>query len=96
MIIPSSKGFLGIVTIYDSKLMITYSEVYLLEKTSSLKLVKQVINPRDRILTPLLMYFNRLSSTYFYMNNTGAPHGKILGLMKPLFRRSFNCSFKSL
>ncbi|KAK4737145.1 hypothetical protein R3W88_000842 [Solanum pinnatisectum] len=34
--------------------------------------------------------------SFFFTNNTGAPHGEILGLMKPLSRRSFNCSFNSL
>ncbi|KAK4737181.1 hypothetical protein R3W88_000878 [Solanum pinnatisectum] len=34
--------------------------------------------------------------SFFFLNNTGAPHGEILGLMKPLSRRSFNCSFNSL
>ena len=33
--------------------------------------------------------------SFFFTNNTGAPHGEILGLMKPLSRRSFNCSFNS-
>ena len=34
--------------------------------------------------------------SFFFTNNTGAPHGEILGLMKPLSTRSFNCSFNSL
>ncbi|KAK4717889.1 hypothetical protein R3W88_016227 [Solanum pinnatisectum] len=29
------------------------------------------------------------------MNKTGAPHGEILGRMKPLSKKSFNCSFNS-
>ena len=32
----------------------------------------------------------------FFKSDTGAPHHKILGLMKPLFGRSFNYSFNSL
>ena len=28
--------------------------------------------------------------SFFFMNNTGAPHGKILGQMKPLSRLSSN------
>ncbi|KAK4737051.1 hypothetical protein R3W88_000748 [Solanum pinnatisectum] len=34
--------------------------------------------------------------SFFFTNNTGVPHAKILGLMKPLSRRSFNYSFNSL
>ena len=34
--------------------------------------------------------------SFFLTNNTGAPHGEILGLMKPLYTRSFNCSFNSV
>ena len=34
--------------------------------------------------------------SFFFTNNTGAPHGEILSLMKPLSRRSFNYSFNSL
>ncbi|KAK4726980.1 hypothetical protein R3W88_031897 [Solanum pinnatisectum] len=34
--------------------------------------------------------------SFFFTNNTSVPHGKILGLMKPLSRRSFNSSFNSL
>ena len=50
MTIPTSKGCFLNVTISDSELMITRSEVYLSEMTSTLKLVKQVINPEDGIL----------------------------------------------
>ena len=34
--------------------------------------------------------------SFFFTNNIGAPNGEILGLMKPLSRRCFNCSFNSL
>ena len=50
MTMPNSKGSFWNVTISDSKLMITRSEVYHSEISSTLKLVKQVINPGDRIL----------------------------------------------
>ncbi|KAK4708663.1 hypothetical protein R3W88_029588 [Solanum pinnatisectum] len=47
------------------------------------------------------IYLRKTTSTlkepfFFFTNNTGAPHGEILGLMKPLSKRSFNCSFNSL
>ncbi|KAK4729682.1 hypothetical protein R3W88_022670 [Solanum pinnatisectum] len=47
--IPSLKGYLRNVIIPYSKLMIARSEVYLRKTTSTLKLVEQSINPRDRI-----------------------------------------------
>ena len=50
MTIPSSKGCFWNVTMSDSEMMTTWSEVYLWEMTSTVKLVKQVINPRDGIL----------------------------------------------
>ena len=50
MNIPISEGCFWNVTIFDSELMITRFEVYLLEISSTLKLVKHVINPRDGIL----------------------------------------------
>ena len=50
MTIPTSEGCFQNVTISDSKMLITQSEVYLLDITSILKLVKQVINPSDGIL----------------------------------------------
>ena len=34
--------------------------------------------------------------SFFFTNSTGAPHGEILGWMKPLSRRSFNRSFNFL
>ena len=50
MTIPSSWGYFLMVTASDSQLIITWSEDYLWEMTSTLNLVKQVINPRDGIL----------------------------------------------
>ena len=51
MTILSYEGYFWNVTISYSKEMITRSEVYLSEVTRTLKLVKQVINPRDWIFT---------------------------------------------
>lgn len=50
MIIQSSEGCFRNVTISDSNVIITRSEVYLGEMSRTLKLVKQVINPRDGIV----------------------------------------------
>ena len=50
MTIPSSEGNFWNVTVFDSELMIIRYEVYLPEMSSTLKLVKHVINPGDRIL----------------------------------------------
>ncbi|KAJ0439109.1 hypothetical protein HanHA300_Chr16g0621591 [Helianthus annuus] len=33
--------------------------------------------------------------SFFFTNNTGAPHGETLGLMNPRSRSSCNCSFNS-
>ena len=70
---------------------------------SILKLVKQVINPGDGILIldcdlVQLSIVNAHSERTIFLpyEHTGAPQSKILGLMKPLYRRSFNCSFNSL
>ena len=70
---------------------------------STLKLVKQVINPGDGILildcdlVELSIVNAHSERTIFLLtNNTGAPHGEILGLIKPLSRRYFNCSFNFL
>ena len=67
--------------------------------TSTLKLVKQVINHGDVILIldcdlVQLSIVNEIlrELSFFFTNNTGAPHGEILGLMKPSSRRSFNFS----
>ena len=69
--------------------------------TSTLKLVKQVINLENRVLVldydlVQLPKVNGEKSFFFFMNNIGAPHEEILGLMNPLSRRSFTCSFYSL
>ncbi|KAK4716441.1 hypothetical protein R3W88_014779 [Solanum pinnatisectum] len=50
MTISSSENCLQNVIISDSELMIARFEVYLRKVTSTLKLVEQVINPRDRII----------------------------------------------
>ena len=50
MTIPSSESCFQNVIVFDFELMITRSEVYLCEMAGTLKLVKQVINPRDGIL----------------------------------------------
>ena len=70
---------------------------------STLKLVKQVINPGDGILIldcdlVQLSIVNEIlrELSFFFTNNTGAPHGEILGLMKPLSRRSFKYFFNYL
>ena len=36
-----------------------------------------------------------IDSSFFFTNNTGAPYGEILGLMKPLSSKSLSCAFKS-
>ena len=38
----------------------------------------------------------RREPSLFFTNNTSATYGKILGLMKPLYKRSFNSYFNSL
>ena len=103
MTIPSFEGYSRNVTISDFELMITRSEVYLCEMTSTLKLAKQFISPGDGIiiLDCHLVHFSIVNAhsertIFFFTNNTSAPYGEILGLMKPLSRRSFNCFFNSL
>ena len=41
------------------------------------------------------MHILKLPS-FFFINNTDAPHGDVLGRMKPLSVSSYNCSFNSL
>ena len=59
--------------------------------TTTLKLVKQVINPGDRILildcvlVQLSIVNENFERTIILLNKyPGTPHGEILGLMKPL------------
>ena len=101
--IPSSEDYFQNVTISDSKIMITLFEVYLREMASTLKLVKQVINPGIGYLFLIVTLFKYIFSmlvlrepSFLFTNNTSAPQCEILDLMKPLYRRSFNYSFSSL
>ena len=45
MNIPSAQGWFQNVTLSDSELMITKSDIYLQETTKTLKLVEEVNNP---------------------------------------------------
>ena len=83
--------------------MIARSEIYLREITGTLKLVKQVIDFGKRILVLdhdfiKLTVINAHSERTIFLTHdrTGAPQEEILGLMNPLSKRYFNCSFSSL
>ncbi|PHT66273.1 hypothetical protein T459_30698 [Capsicum annuum] len=89
--------------VYESSWGITGSEVYLREITDTLKLVKQVIDSGKTILVLdhdfielMVIYTYSDELSILHTNKTGAPHGEILGLMNPLSKRFFNCSFSSL
>ncbi|PHT70117.1 hypothetical protein T459_25221 [Capsicum annuum] len=89
--IPSTESYFWNVTFSDSELVIARSEFYLREIAGTLKLVKQVIDSRKRILV-LDRNFIELQysihilreSSFLHTNKTGAPHGEILGLMNLL------------
>ena len=70
---------------------------------STLKFVRQLINCGDGILIldcdlVQLSIVNEHSERIIFLpyEKNDSPHGEILGLMKPLSRRSFNFSFNSL
>ncbi|PHT75865.1 hypothetical protein T459_19387 [Capsicum annuum] len=84
--------------------MIVESKVYLREIAVTLKLVKQVIDSWMRILIldcdliELTVINAHSKRTIFFLrtNKTSAPYGEMLGLMNPLSKRFFNCTFNFL
>lgn len=99
MTISCSKGRLWEIRIPNLKLMITRSKINLREALHTLKLIKQIINPRKRIFI-LYGHFVQLTiinahtkgTIFLHMNNMGAPYRDMLGHIKPLSKRSINFS----
>ncbi|GKF55572.1 hypothetical protein Tco_0165912, partial [Tanacetum coccineum] len=65
--------------------------IYLRINTGSLKLIKQIVDPRKWIRPGLILN----DPSFFLANKTGAPQAEELGLMNPLSESSCNCSDNS-
>ena len=102
MSIPCSEGYLMNVFILDSHLMVTKPQVNLGKYLFSSHLIKEVINPRKRVLV-LLSDFARLSwintqpecTIFFVTSIDGGPQGDTLGLMYLFSNNSCSCIFSS-
>ena len=82
------------------KLVITWPQVIFWKVTRSLELIKPIINPRSGYLFFIVTLFNcrywiHIWREFFFTNSTGAPHGDILGLIKPLSTKSLSWGFNS-
>ena len=65
-----------------------------------MKLIKEIINPRQRVLVLNGDFFqfsvikhNLLPPSFLFANNTVAPQGEVLGLIRPFPEYSSSCSF---
>jgi len=65
-----------------------------------MKLIKEIINPRQRVLVLngdfvqfSVIKHNLLPPSFLFANNTGAPQGEVLGLIRPFPEYSSSCSF---
>ena len=79
------------------KLVIPQSQVNLSKEAYPLELIKQIVNLRERILVRSsdfieLAVINTHSKdpSFLFTNENGAPHGEILGQMKPLSSKSLS------
>jgi hypothetical protein len=82
--------------------MLSRSKIDLIERTRTIELIKQIINPRQWVLVldgnliqGIIIHTQPLGTILLRDKNHGGPHGDEIGKINPFSSNSLTCSFNS-